>query len=238
MNVGRMLVLAVGLIVGLAGVALATAGSGLLWAQMTHRDASGYFASPPLALQTDGYAVTAERIDITGTAPPSGWVPDIGELAARVSVAPAGEGSEVFVGVAAEDDLDRYLRDVAHVEVAGVDGPQSEVTYRTHAGAARPAPPGEQDFWVASAQGGGRQTLEWEMSDGRWAVVVMNGDASPDVTVTADAGVRVAHLTAVAVALLASGLLLVGGGAALLVAATRATASRPAVSRHHHVTSP
>jgi hypothetical protein len=237
MTVGRFLLVTIGLIVGLIGVALSTAGGWLLWAQMTQRDADGYFTSSTLELKADGYAVTAESIDITGTARPGGWVPDVGDLSARVSVTPAEEGSQVFVGVAAEDDLDRYLDGVAYVEATGVDGPPSQVTYRTKAGTARPAPPTEQDIWVASAQGSGRQTLEWDAQDGRWGIAVMNADASRDVAVAANAGVRATHLTPIAVALLATGALLVAGAATLLVRATRRVAPRSAASRPQ-VTSP
>lgn len=237
MTLGRMLLVAIGLAVGAIGVALSTAGGWLLWGQAIQRDADGYVTSPALELATDGYAVTAESIGITRTAPPGGWVPDVGELSARVSIMPADEGSQVFVGVAAQRDLDRYLDGVAHVEAMGIDGPPSQVTYRTGPGAARPAPPTEQDIWVASAQGRGAQTLEWDAQDGRWAIAVMNADASPDVAVTANAGVRATALTPIAVGLLVTGALLVAGAAVLLLRTTRQTTAEPAASRRS-LTSP
>jgi hypothetical protein len=233
----RMVLVGFGLIVGLIGVTLSTAGAWLLWAQGTQRDADGYYTSPPLELRSDGYAITAGSIELAGTGGPGGWTPDVGALATRVSVAPVDEGAQVFVGVAAEDDLDRYLRDAAHAEVSGVDGAPASATYRPHAGTARPAPPVDQDIWVASAQGSGRQTLEWTTRKGRWAVAVMNADASPDVEITAVGGVRAGGLTPVAGALLVTGVVLVSGAALLFVLGVRHQAPQPAVARPH-VTSP
>jgi hypothetical protein len=83
---------------------------------------------------------------------------------------------------------------------------------RTSAGDRRPAPPAERDIWSASAHGAGTQTLDWDVQDGRWSVVVMNEDGSPGVRAGVSAGAELAFLSAV-------GWGAIGGGAVLLVAA-------------------
>jgi hypothetical protein len=50
--------------------------------------------------------------------------------------------------------------------------------YRREGGEQRPAAPAVQAFWVAAAEGAGRQTVSWQVDGGEWAVVVMNADAS------------------------------------------------------------
>ncbi len=61
----------------------------------------------------------------------------------------------------------------------------------SQAGGAPAEPPGTQRFWAASAQGPGVQRLEWELESGRWAVVVMNADASRGVGADVSVGVKV-----------------------------------------------
>ena len=222
MTAGRAVLMVIGVIAGVIGLVVFAAGAGLLWAQTTQRDADGYFTSPPIELTTDGHAITAESIHVVVDPQPGDWVPGVGNVQTRVTVTPADASSEVFVGVAPEATLDRYLSGVAHDEVTRVDRP-SDVTYRAHPGAGVPGPPAEQDFWVASAGGAGTQTLEWDVEDGTWAVAVLNADGGPQVAVTATAGARTGFLSPVAVILLLGGLLLAVAAAALLLAAARGT---------------
>ena len=81
----------------------------------------------------------------------------------------------MFVGIGADDDVDRYLGDVAHDELTGFDGDDPE--FASHEGRA-PTPPDDQDFWVAESEGSGEQALTWDAEFGRWTAVVMNADAA------------------------------------------------------------
>jgi hypothetical protein len=219
MTAGRTVLVVIGVIAGLIGVALFAAGGGLLWAQTTQRDTDGYFTSPPLDLATNGHAITAEGIRIVDEASP-GWVVRMSDMTTRVSVTPDDASAEIFVGVAPESDLDRYLAGVAHAEIVRIVGP-FDVEYRTNTGSAAPAPPADQDFWVTSARGSGTQTLEWHAQDGDWAVAILNPDASSDLAVSASAGVRTPFLTPIAVVLLLVGLAVAGVAAVPLVIAAR-----------------
>jgi hypothetical protein len=142
------------------------------------------------------------------------------DMTTRVSVTPDDASAEIFVGVAPESDLDRYLAGVAHAEIVRIVGP-FDVEYRTNTGSAAPAPPADQDFWVTSARGSGTQTLEWHAQDGDWAVAILNPDASSGLAVSASAGVRTPFLTPIAVVLLLVGLAVAGVAAVPLVIAAR-----------------
>jgi hypothetical protein len=86
----------------------------------------------------------------------------------------------------------------------------------------RPASaPGTQGFWVASTTGQGARTLEWEPTDGSWAVVVMHANARPGVDVRADLGATMPAVIWIGVGLLVAGVVLLAGGALLIAGAIR-----------------
>jgi hypothetical protein len=98
----------------------------------------------------------------------------------------------LFVGVASQDDAERYLAEVDHIVVAdfGKNGPE----YNQLNGGKPASAPGAQDIWVASSEGTGEQRVEWTPDNGRWAVVAMNADASQGVDLDVDAGGKVSWL--------------------------------------------
>ncbi len=108
------------------------------------------------------------------------------------------DGDEpVFVGIAPTDQVSRYLTGVAHTSVSDVDSWPFDADYdeRAVAGEGKPAPPGDQRIWAASVQGAGTQTLEWDVDDGDWSVVVMNADGSRGVDAEVEAGAKVPFLS-------------------------------------------
>jgi hypothetical protein len=74
---------------------------------------------------------------------------------------------------------------------------------------------------VASATSTDTATVTWSMADGRWALVVMNADASPGVAVDMTVGARVDWLDEVGIGLLVAGLLLLGAGVLTITLAAR-----------------
>ena len=217
MSPGRWVALGIGVVLGMIGLALLVAGGGVLVAQGTQRDADGYYMSPQVAVASSGYAVTAEDLGILVEQPAAGRVPTI-DLDARIAVTPGDPETAVFVGIAPQDDVDRYLDGVAHSRIAEIDG-RSAVRYRLREGDAAPAPPEQQDFWVVSSAGSGPQAVSWDLRTGTWAVVVMNADASPGVVVDASAGAGSALLTPIGVGLLIAGALLAAAGTGIAAAA-------------------
>ncbi len=216
---GRWLVVALGALLALAG--LATIG-----AHGAQQAEGGYFTSsterfstPTSVLVTDEILVEAGR---PGD-PPS----DLGELAeVRIRATPAESGRAVFVGIGPKADVDAYLRGIAHDRMASFDLEPFAVRFDRVPGGPAPAPaPAAQPFWVATASGPGTQTLLWDKTRGAWSAVVMNADGSPGVDVRADVGLRFGFLLPLGLALLAAGVL-VAAVPSLLRRVRSANASR------------
>ena len=205
----------------LAALSLATfaAGAVALWGD-SQRDDQGYFSTATHRYTASTSALTTEEIDVHGDVP--NWVAgddDIyGDLRLRVA---AGDGGPVFAGIARTADVERYLADAPYTEVTDVDTDPFEAAYADHAGAGRPADPAGEDIWVASTQGAGQQTLDWEIRDGRWSVVVMNPDGSRGIDADVSAGVNIGILEPIGWGLLGGGALLLLGAAGVGYAGLR-----------------
>lgn len=213
---GRIVALIFASLVGLLGIGLLLGGIGVIGAHSLLRDDDGFFTSSTEQLESNAYAITAEDIDL-GT-DPADWAPEELLGTARVRVENSGDG-RLFVGVAREGDVDSYLRGVAHSEIRDfVDG---DPRYEDQAGNRRPQPPGKQDFWEAKSEGAGERVLDWDVSSGIWAIVVMNADASPGVSVDAEAGIKLDWLIWVGVGLAVVGLLFTATAIVLILLISR-----------------
>lgn len=213
MRPGRIVLLVLGIVAGLISFGLVAGGSVLVWAHATQRDDTGYYQSSAETLNTASYALTSGQVDLGADLHEGDWVPFEHIGTARVRATSAKEGA-VFVGIARDADVARYLGGSNHDEVTDFSTHAADVKYRHHAGEQRPAPPGEQDFWVASASGTGRQAVTWDLKQGSWTVVVMNADASPGVAVRASVGLKTGILLGIGIGLLIAGVL---GAAVALV---------------------
>ncbi|MGZ8611986.1 MAG: hypothetical protein ACXWX0_06925 [Actinomycetota bacterium] len=207
--------LVAGIIVGFIALGLVVGGSVLIWAHATQRDAEGFYDFDARPFGTPGYAVTSEDLNLGEK--PNDWFPS-GLATVRIR---AGSDAEVFVGIAARTDVDRYLDGVAHSVVDEIQSKPFRVTYRQVAGDATPAPPTGQTFWAASTSGSGERTLTWELEQGAWVLVVMNADASQGIDVRLAAGVKTGLLLPIGLGLLVFGLLVAVGAITLIVLSTR-----------------
>jgi hypothetical protein len=217
---GRVIGLIFAGIGGLIGLALLVGGIGVLAAYAFGRDDDGYFNSDRERLASPTYAITTEDVDLGMDE--AEWAPDkvLGDVRVRV------EGQRpVFVGIGPDDAVDRYLADVAYVELIDFQGRRPELAL--HKGVARPRPPGRQRFWVAKSQGSGEQALTWDAEFGRWTGVVMNADAALGIDVRADAGVKVDWAIWIGLGLLVVGLLMTVGGVIVILLLSRRPARDP-----------
>ena len=218
MSAGRVVLIVLGSIGVLFGVALLAGGGFLLWADRTQRE-DGYLTTPTERFATPTYALTRTRLEIDTEEP--GWVLNdswFGKVRIR------GESADekmLFIGIGPQADVARYLGTVAHANVQDIDFDPFRVTYLPIAGGAPQGPPTEQRFWAASASGVGTQTLTWKVRDGDWSVVLMNADGSRGVDADIDVGAKLSFLLWVAIGLLLGGVLVVGGSTALVVLAAR-----------------
>jgi hypothetical protein len=207
---GRVIGLVFTSIGGLIGLALLLGGISVLTAYAVGRDDDGYFNSDRKQIDSATYAVTTEDIDLG--VDEADWAPDkiLGNV--RVQV----EGDEpVFVGIGSDDDVDRYLGDVAHDELIDFHGDEAELDL--HEGRAPRTPPGEQDFWVAESVGSGEQSLTWDAEFGRWTVVVMNSDAGRGIDVEVDAGVKLSWALWAGLGMFVVGLLMTVGAVIVML---------------------
>jgi hypothetical protein len=212
-----------GAITGLAAAGLLAIGGAALWGD-SQKDADGYLSTDSHRFAASTHALASESLDVDLDG--AEWLmdsEDFGEV--RLNVAPQGD-EPVFVGIAPTDQVSQYLRGVAHRSVTDVDYWPFEASYAERAGDRRPAPPEEQSIWAASAQGAGPQTLEWDVEDGDWSVVVMNADGSPGVDAGISAGAKIPLLSEIGWSAIGTGAVLLVAAAGLLVVGIRTPRNR------------
>jgi hypothetical protein len=217
----RIVAFVVAGLLGLLSLGLLAAGGLLLWGD-SKTDEQGFLSTTTERFATNTYALSTDNLDVDLDA--ADWVIDrdrFGEI--RVTVE---SDKPVFAGIAPTADVERYLRGTGHELVSDVDYSPFRADYRRLEGDRRPAKPGAQRFWAASAQGPGRQTLTWDVEDGDWSIVVMNADASRGVDADVKAGAKVGFLDTAGFGALISGFLALSLSALLAVIGIR---SRPRV---------
>jgi hypothetical protein len=224
-SVGRVILILLGIIGVLFGLALLAGGGFLLWADRTQRE-DGYLTTPTERFGTPTYALTRTRLEIDTDGP--GWVLNDSWFGkARIRGESPG-AKMLFIGIGPEAAVAKYLGSVAHANVEDIDFDPFRVKYLPIAGGSPQGPPTEQRFWAASASGVGTQTLTWKVREGDWSVVLMNADGSPGLVADIDLGAKLSFLLWVALGLLLGGVLVVGGSTALIVLAARTRQPLPA----------
>jgi hypothetical protein len=218
MSAGRVILIVLGSIGVLFGLALLAGGGFLLWADRTQRE-DGYLTTPTERFATPTYALTRTRLEVDTDG--AGWVLNdswFGKV--RIRGESAG-GKTLFMGIGPEAAVAKYLGPVAHANVEDIDFDPFRVTYRPVTGGAPRGPPTGQRFWAASASGVGAQTLTWKVREGDWSVVLMNSDGTRGVAADIDVGAKMSFLLWVAIGVLLGGVLVTGGSTALIVLAAR-----------------
>src|SRR6266536_4433561 len=224
MSAGRVILIVLGSIGVLFGIAVLAGGGFLLWSDRTQRE-DGYLTTPTERFATPTYALTRTRLEVDTNG--AGWVLNDSWFG-KVRIRGESPGKTLFIGIGPEAAVAKYLRNVDHASVQDIDFDPFRVTYLPIAGGAPQGSPTEQGFWAASASGVGTQTLTWKVRDGDWSVVVMNADGSRGVTADIDLGAKLSFLLWVAIGLLIGGVLVVGGSTALIVLAAQTRQPSPA----------
>jgi hypothetical protein len=208
---GRVVLVALGAVGALLGLALAA--TGLLLLLLTGRD--GAFGGSEATLSTPGYAVLTSAAGLGD-----------GDLDGTVRVRVRSQG-EVFVGVAPSGAVSRYLADVPVTELRDLRLSPLRFTTADSGGPAAPSAPDTQR-WTVRDSGPGERTIEVAVGGGRQqTLVVMNADGSAGVDVRAAVTLRAAFLRRLAVGLLVAGAVVaVAGGVALAAGVRRSLATR------------
>ncbi|MCH7846639.1 MAG: DUF4389 domain-containing protein [Acidobacteria bacterium] len=225
MSPGRIAVIVIGVVLALPALGLLLGGAALTVGYATERD-DGYFDVTLERLSTPTAAITTEEADLRADPGPPDWVLDFVDFSIRIQATGIDQGSALFIGIGPEADVEAYLSGVAHDEIRDVES-DGDIKYRSIAGTASPAPPAEQGFWVASASGTGTQELIWEFSEGTWAAVLMNADASPGILAEVTVGIKSGALLVVAISMLVVGALLLAVAVTIIVLAARGHAEEP-----------
>jgi hypothetical protein len=228
MRAGRIVLLVFGVLLAMMAVGLMAVGGIGLWAHTFLRDDAGYLTTPTVDLAADGYALTVEQVELDTV--PGDWPGRQEQLDIQLT-ATSRTGQDVFLGIAPDDVVQDYLRQVPHARIVSIGDDPGETRYDLVPGDAEPAgPPTSEPFWSEAVSGPGTQTLTWTAAAGTWSAVIMNADASPGVEVLAEAGARTDLLLPVSLALLVIGLLVLGAGSIAVVAAVRPTGPAPAAA--------
>jgi hypothetical protein len=187
-------------------------GAVALWGD-SQKDERDYVTTDTHRFAAGTRALASENLDLNLDG--AEWVFDETDLGQVTLDVESRADKPVFVGIARTSDVSDYLRGVAYTKVSDVDyggpwGDDFHADYDDRTGSGRLAPPAGSDIWVASEQGSGPQTLDWDVEDGDWSVVVMNADGSRGVDADISAGAKVPFLDEL-------GWSLVGGGGFALV---------------------
>jgi len=204
---------------GLIGLALLLAGIALIVVYAFGRD-DGYFNSDRKELRSATYAITTGEIDLG--ADELDWAPDgiLGKVRVQVD-----SKKPVFVGIGSNEEVDRYLGNVAHDELTDFNDDRPQFDLRR--GGPLRTPPRKQGFWVARAEGPGEQTVTWDAEFGRWTAVVMNANGARGIAVEAEAGIKLDWVIWAGIGILAVGLLMTGGAVALILLIGRRASRGP-----------
>jgi uncharacterized protein DUF4389 len=210
---GRVLLLVLGSIAAIFALLTLAGGCALVAIDQTQRDDDGFIMSPSEDFSSPTYAIVSEsaELDTDGAE----WALD--SFLGTVRVRSESE-RPVFVGIAREADVARYLGDVERDVVSDLE---DEPRYEREDGGAPSGPPGDQTFWAAKASGTGEQTLEWDPEDGDWQLVLMSEDASRGVSSELAIGAELDSVLWIGIGLLAVGALLALAAALAITAGIR-----------------
>ena len=215
---GRVLLLALAVVGILLSLGLVAAGIGLLWADQTQRGDDGYLSTGTERFASESYALATDSIDARGDG--AEWLLSE-DLLGKIRIEATGAEKPVFIGIAPTTQVNGFLAGVEHDELVDLTYDPFSTDLRRREGEAPRRPPTEDDLWVASVSGEGRQTLRWDVEPGEWSVVLMNADASRGVAADVRAAAEAGFLLPVAIGLMIVGGLFLGGSGAMLYAAVR-----------------
>jgi hypothetical protein len=218
MNGRKIALVVTGSLASLLAAGLLSIGGLALWGD-SQKDSDGYLSTDTHQFEAGTRALATENLDVDlGQAD---WVAQSNDLGkARVQVE-SRDDKPVFVGIARTSDVADYLQGVAHSTLTDVSTSPFEAEYDQHAGDRRPVAPADSNIWAESQQGSGKQTLNWEIDDGDWSVVVMNADGSAGVDADVSTGAELPFLSALGWTAVGSGGFVLVVGIALLVAGIR-----------------
>jgi hypothetical protein len=212
-SAGRIVSVVVGSILLVVGAGGAVGATAVLAVDTAGRDAAGFVDIPAQELIGTGHALVFDPFELE-TDP---GTPQLGSIVGDVRIEVTGD-RPVFVGIGPADAVEGYLAGVERDRVVDLSLGRAPVLDQVPGGAPATGPTA-QTFWAQSAAGPGPQQLTWTVTEGRWAVVVMNADGSSPVVADLSLGATAPWLGWVWIGMyLGAGLALVGGAVLVLLA--------------------
>ena len=216
MKAGKIVLLVLGIILLILSLIPLLVGGGLMWAEKALRDSEGFYTTPAIQVEKDSYAIVTEPINI-----------DIGEdwewvfrgrhfspsnfLALNIQGFNNNSSKQIFLGIAEASELEAYLENVEYDEITAFKIHRHNMEYTDHPGTSSVEAPTTQTFWITSAYGQGRQTLEWSIEEGTYSLVLMNGDGSRGLDLAISVGVKLPLVVGwIGIVFLVVGLVLLG----------------------------
>jgi hypothetical protein len=188
---GRIALVVTGAVAALISTALIVGGLAALWGD-SQKDSDGYLTTDTQRFEAGGRALATENLDIDlGDVD---WIAETNDLGKLKVTAESRDERPLFVGLARTSDVEEYLAGVPHSTVDDVETSPFGADYTRHAGNRHPVAPEHAGIWAASSEGAGEQSIDWEIEDGDWSVVVMNADGSLGVDADISAGANVPYL--------------------------------------------
>lgn len=204
---GRITAVVVGVILTLVALTLVGVG-GTAMAMASHDGGYIDLGTNKYTHRTDAYAMTTD-----------GWSADkaMGGLYddLRITFTPEHAGDPVFLGLADESGIHKYLDGVQYTTIH--DSTAKGDSKTEHPGGTPKTLPAQADVWTAKASGKGAQTLNWTVKPGTVAVVAMKADGSKQLAGHVTVSAKIASLTWIGVALLVAGLIILVGSVAWLI---------------------
>jgi hypothetical protein len=219
MNNGSRIALTItGAIASLIAIALVAGGGLALWGDSL-KDDDGYLKTDTERFSADTRALATDNLDVDlGDADFIAQSDDLGKI--KVT-AQSRDGKPVFVGIARTSDVERYLADVPYTTVNDIDTTPFRADYERHAGNRHPVSPEHAGIWQASSQGTEKQSIDWQIDDGDYSVVVMNADGSLGVDADVSAGANIPFLDELGWSAIGSGAFALILGIGLIALAVR-----------------
>jgi hypothetical protein len=217
-NGGRIALVVTGALATLLAIGIIGGGALALWGDSQKND-DGYLTTDTHRFEAGTRALATDNLDVDlGDAD---WVADTNDLGKVKISAESREDKPLFVGIARTSDVEDYLAGVPHTTVEDVDSSPFDADYTRHSGQRVPSSPEHAGIWAASNHGSGSQTVDWEIEDGDWSVVVMNADGSLGVDADISAGANVPYLDELGWTAIGSGAFALIIGVGLIALAVR-----------------
>ena len=219
MSGGRIVLLVFGIIALVVAVGLLILGGLAVWLDTARTDSEGFVTTGTIHLDRDSHAIVTEPVEMELR----GWWWDWNDFATikLEGSTDAPSSKQIFIGIAEDSDVKAYLNNVEYDEIDRWRIWPHKVEYDNHPGSAVPVAPATQAFWTVSAHGAGTQTLEWELEEGTYMLVLMNDDGSAGVDLSIELGAKVSWLIWVGVGLLVGGAVATIGGSLMIYFAVR-----------------